>query len=251
METDVGRYSGKNVVITGGGSGIGFSTARLLVDGGAAVAITGRSQRTIDDAVDRLGSRAKAIRGDVSLLSDLESLAEQVRASFGTVDALFVNAGVAPVTPFGSVTEEIYDQVFDVNVKGAFFTVQQLAPLLNDGAGVVLTTSVANVVGILDTSIYAASKAALRSLARTLSRELLPRGIRVNAISPGPIDTGILENTMSAEAAARFKEERVASNPMRRFGTPEEVAVAASFLAFDATYTAGAEFTVDGGVTQL
>jgi NAD(P)-dependent dehydrogenase (short-subunit alcohol dehydrogenase family) len=141
--------------------------------------------------------------------------------------------------------------VFDINVKGAFFTAQKLAPLLSDGAGVVLTTSVANVVGILETSVYAASKAALRSLARTLSRELLPRGVRVNAISPGPIDTGILESSMGEEEAARFKEERVDGNPMRRFGTPDEVAAAAAFLAFDATYTVGAEFTVDGGVTQL
>ena len=247
----MGKYSGKNVVITGGTSGIGFATARLLVDGGATVAVTGRSQSTLDDAVDRLGARASAVRGDVSSLSDLASLTEHLRGSLGTIDALFVNAGIAPVTPFDSVTEETYDRVFDVNVKGAFFTVQRLAPLLHDGAGVVLTTSVANVAGIPDTSVYAASKAALRSLARTLSRELLPRGIRVNALSPGPIDTGILENTMTAEAAARFKEERVAGNPMRRFGTPEEVAAAAAFLAFDATYTAGAEFTVDGGVTQM
>ncbi|WP_332522625.1 SDR family oxidoreductase [Mycolicibacterium mengxianglii] len=250
-KVNVGRYSGKNVVITGGGSGIGFATAKLLVDGGASVVITGRSQATLDDALARLGTGAVAVRGDVSSLTDLDSLAERVKGELGTVEALFVNAGIAPLTPFESTTEQAYDQVFAINVKGAFFTVQKLAPLLTDGAGVVLTTSVANVAGILETSVYAASKAALRSLARTFSRELLPRGVRVNALSPGPIDTGILEGSISDEEAVQFKEERVVLNPMHRFGTPEEVAVAAAFLAFDATYTAGAEFTVDGGVTQL
>ncbi len=247
----MGRYSGKKVVITGGGAGLGFATAQLMVDGGASVVITGRTQATLDKAVEQLGTGAVAVRGDVSSLTELTALAERVEAQLGTVDGLFVNAGTAPLTPFESTTEEAYDHVFDVNVKGAFFTVQKLAPLLSDGAGVVLTTSVANVVGILETSVYAASKAAVRSLARTLARELLPRGVRVNAISPGPIDTGILDGTMTADEAARFKQERIAANPMQRFGTPEEVATAAAFLAFDATYTAGAEFTVDGGVTQL
>lgn len=128
---------------------------------------------------------------------------------------------------------------------------QKLAPLLNTGAGVVLTTSVANVLGVPETSVYAAGKAALRSMARSLSRELLPRGIRVNAVSPGPVDTGVLEGTLTPEAAEEFKAQQVAGNPMRRFGTPEEIAGAAAFLAFDATYTAGAEFVVDGGATQL
>lgn len=247
----VGKYSGKNAVITGGGSGIGFATAALLVDGGATVVVTGRSQATLDAAVERLGPGAKGIRGDVSSVPELTALARRLEDDLGTIEALFVNAGIAPATPFASTTEEAYDTVFDINVKGAFFTVQKLAPLLSDGAGVVLTTSVANVVGIADTSVYAASKAAMRSLARTLSRELLPRDIRVNALSPGPVDTGILETMMSAHEAARFKQERLAGNPMRRFGTPHEVAVAAAFLAFDATYTTGTELAVDGGASQL
>jgi NAD(P)-dependent dehydrogenase (short-subunit alcohol dehydrogenase family) len=145
----------------------------------------------------------------------------------------------------------MYDESFAINVKGAFFTVQKLAPLLSAGAGVVLTTSVANVMGMLDISVYAAGKAALRSMARSFSRELLPLGIRVNAISPGLVDTGILEKTITKEAADQFKAERVAENPMQRLGTPEEVAKAAAFLAFDATYTTGTEFVVDGGITQL
>lgn len=247
----MGKYSGKNAVITGGGSGMGFAMAKMLVEGGARVVITGRSQATLDAARERLGENAVAVRGDVASLVDLDALADRVKGELGTIDALFVNAGITALTPFELTTEETYDELFAVNVKGAFFTVQKLAPLLSEGAGVVLTTSVANVIGMLETSVYAAGKAALRSMARSLSRELLPRGIRVNAVSPGPIDTGILESTLSAEAAEQFKAERVADNPMRRFGTPDEVATAAAFLAFDATYTTGSEFAVDGGVTQL
>ncbi|WP_432183765.1 SDR family oxidoreductase [Streptomyces tendae] len=247
----MGMYSNRNAVITGGGSGMGLAMAELLVAGGARVVITGRSQATLDAARERLGGNAVAVRGDVASLPDLDTLTDRVKAELGTVDALFVNAGIATLTPLDSTTEEAYDELFDINVKGAWFTVQKLAPLLNTGAGVVLTTSVANVIGMADTSVYAAGKAALRSMARSFSRELLPRGIRVNAVSPGPVDTGALDAAMTAEEAERFKAERVADNPMRRFGTPEEIARAAAFLAFDATYTTGAELAVDGGATQL
>ncbi|MFJ3039582.1 SDR family oxidoreductase [Streptomyces tendae] len=247
----MGMYSNRNAVITGGGSGMGLATAELLVAGGARVVITGRSQATLDAARERLGENAVAVRGDVASLPDLDALTGRVKAELGTVDALFVNAGIATLTPLDSTTEAAYDELFDINVKGAWFTVQKLAPLLNTGAGVVLTTSVANVIGMADTSVYAAGKAALRSMARSFSRELLPRGIRVNAVSPGPVDTGALDAAMTAEEAERFKAERVADNPMRRFGTPEEIARAAAFLAFDATYTTGAELAVDGGATQL
>jgi NAD(P)-dependent dehydrogenase (short-subunit alcohol dehydrogenase family) len=247
----MGNYSDKNIVITGGGSGMGLALAKLLADGGARVAITGRSQATLDAAREKLGENAVAVRGDVASLSDLDDLADRVKGEFGTIEALFVNAGVARTTPFESTTEEVFDELFAINVKGAYFTVQKLAPLLSTGAGVVLTTSAANAIGMLETSIYAAGKAALRSMARTLSRELLPRGIRVNAISPGPIDTGILENLMTEEAAEQFKAQVVADNPMQRFGTLDEFARAAAFLAFDATYTTGAEFALDGGRTQL
>jgi NAD(P)-dependent dehydrogenase (short-subunit alcohol dehydrogenase family) len=247
----MGKYDDKNTVITGGGNGIGFAMAKLLVDGGARVVITGRSQATLDAARKRLGKNAVDVQGDVASLSDLDALADRVKGELGTIDALFVNAGIAPLMPFESTTEEVFDELFAVNVKGAYFTVQKLAPLLGAGAGIVFTTSIANLVGIPETSVYAASKAALRSMARSLSRELLPRGVRVNAVSPGPIDTGILENTMTKEAAEQFKAQRVADNPMQRFGTPDEVARAAVFLAFEATYTAGAELVVDGGVTQL
>jgi NAD(P)-dependent dehydrogenase (short-subunit alcohol dehydrogenase family) len=251
MNAVEGNYSGKSAVITGGGSGIGFAIAKLLVDGGGQVVITGRSQTTLDDARERLGENAASVRSDVASVPDLETLAQKVSRELGTIDALFINAGIAPLTPFGTTTEQVFDDVHAINVRGAYFTVQKLAPLLNTGAGVVLTTSIANTIGLLDTSVYSASKAALRSMARSLSRELLPRGIRVNAVSPGPIDTGILETTMTAEAAAQFKAERIADNPMQRFGTPNEVAKAAAFLAFEATYTTGAELVVDGGSTQL
>ncbi|WP_459547585.1 SDR family oxidoreductase [Nocardia sp. X0981] len=245
------RYSGKNVVITGGGSGMGFAMAKLLVDAGARVMITGRSPATLDAALRRLGYNAVAVRGDVASLPDLEVLADRAGAEFGTLEALFVNAGITRAMPLESMTEEVFDELFAVNVKGAYFTMQKLAPLLSTGAGVVLTTSAANVVGIPEASVYAAGKAALRSMARSFARELLPRGIRVNAVSPGPIDTGILEKTMTEEAAEQFKAQRIAENPMGRFGTPEEIARAAAFLAFDATYTTGTEFVVDGGATQL
>jgi NAD(P)-dependent dehydrogenase (short-subunit alcohol dehydrogenase family) len=247
----MGAYGDKNVLITGGGSGMGFALAKLLVDGGARVVITGRTQATLDAARERLGENALAVRGDVAALSDLDALADRVKGELGTLEALFVNAGIAGITPFESTTEGVYDDMFAINVKGAYFTVQKLAPLLSAGAGVVLTTSAVNVIGMLDSSVYAAGKAAVRSMARSFSRELLPRGIRVNAISPGPIDTGILEKEMTAEAAAQFKAQVVADNPMQRFGTLDEFARAAAFLAFDATYTTGAEFAVDGGRTQL
>lgn len=241
-------YQGKTAVITGGSAGMGFATAKLFADGGARVIITGRSQSRLDAALARLGDDALAVRGDVALLSDLDALAAQVP---GPVDALFVNAGVARTAPFASVTEEQFDADFSVNVKGAYFTVQKLAPLLRSGAGVVLTTSTANVMGLPETSVYSAGKAALRSMARTLAAELLPRGIRVNALSPGPIDTEILEAGMSAEEAEQFKAARAAANPMKRLGTPEEIARAVAFLAFDATFTTGIELVVDGGDTQL
>ncbi|NEA85590.1 SDR family oxidoreductase [Streptomyces sp. SID7958] len=245
------EYSGKNVVITGGSSGIGLATAGLLAEGGARVVITGRSQAALDAALERLGPRVSAVRSDVSSLAQLDVLAARVGEELGSVDALFVNAGITRPTPLESTSEEVFDESFAINVKGAFFTVQKLAPLLSTGAGVVLTTSAANAVGLLGTSVYAAGKAALRSMARSLSTELLPRGIRVNAVSPGPVDTGILERTMAMEEAREFKEARMAENPMGRFGTPEEIARAAAFLAFDATYSTGIELVTDGGATQL
>lgn len=247
----MGKYDGKSVVITGGSSGFGFTTAKLLVDGGARVLITGRDQETLDSARERLGENAVSIRSDAASLPDIDALADRAKAEFGTLDALFVNAGITRFTPFEAMTEEVYDELFAINAKGAYFTVQKLVPLLNEGSGVVLTTSVANVKGIPLISAYAAGKAALRSMTRSLARELLPRKIRVNAISPGPIDTGILDRSMPKEAAEQTKAEMRAANPMLRFGDPREVARAVEFLAFEATFTTGAELAVDGGASQL
>jgi NAD(P)-dependent dehydrogenase (short-subunit alcohol dehydrogenase family) len=245
------RYAAKKVVITGGSSGFGLATARLLVAEGARVLITGRSQALLDAAGRELGGSAVAVRSDAALLSDIDTLADQVKAEFGTADALFANAGVTGFAPFEATTEELFDQLLAINAKGLYFTVQKLVPLLAEGSGVVLTTSVANVLGLPMLSAYAASKAAVRSMTRSLARELLPRKLRVNAVSPGPIDSGILEKGMPKEAAEQLKAQMAADNPMLRMGTPAEVARAMVFLAFDATYTTGAEFAVDGGGSQL
>ena len=247
----MGRFDGKRVVITGGSSGFGLATAKLLVGEGARVLVTGRSRATLDAAIAQLGDGAVAVRSDAASLPDIDELAERVGAELGMVDALFVNAGVTGFVPFASMTEERYDHLFAVNTKGPYFTVQKLAPLLAPGSGVVITTSVANAKGLPMVSAYAASKAALRSMTRSLARELLPQGVRVNAVSPGPIDTGILERSMPAEAAERTRAQMIQNNPMLRFGHPDEVARAVVFLAFDATYTTGAELVVDGGASQL
>lgn len=246
----MGRYDGKNVVITGGSSGLGLAAARFLVDNGARVIVTGRHADTLAEAGRYLGGNGMAVQSDTSSLTEIDTLAGLVAAEFGSVDALVVNAGIGSFDPFGKVTEQTFDTVFAINTKGPFFTVQKLAPLLADGGGVVLTTSTANQTGWDALSVYSASKAALRSLARTLSRELLPRGIRVNAISPGSIDTGKLEKEVP-ERAAQLKAEFTASNPMGRFGHPSEFAPAVAFLAFDATFVAGIELVVDGGDSQL
>jgi len=245
------KYDDKKVLVTGGTSGIGLATARLLVEEGARVIVTGRSQATLDAAREELGERATAVQSDAASLAHIDVLAERVRDELGTLDALFVNAGVNGFAPFEETPEELYDEVLGINAKGPYFTVQTLVPLLAAGSGVVITTSVANVLGIPMISAYAASKGALRSMTRSLARELLPRGIRINAVSPGPIDTGVLERSMPAEAAEQAKAQMTQENPMQRFGDPREVAKAAVFLAFEATFTTGAELPVDGGGSQL
>lgn len=174
-----------------------------------------------------------------------------MKSECGSLDLLFVNAGLTRFVPFEEMTGTVYDELFALNAKAPYFTVQRLIPLMNDGAAVVLTTSVVNVMGLPRVSAYSASKAALRSMVRTLARELLPRGIRVNAVSPGPIDTSILHKAMSKEEAEQSKLQMSEDNPMKRLGRPDEVAMAVAFLGFEATYTTGAEFVVDGGASQL
>lgn len=244
------RYDGKNVVITGGSSGLGLAAAQYLVDNGARVLVTGRNHDTLDIAANQLGGNAVTVESDTSSLAAIDSLASRIEAEFGTLDALILNAGIGSFDPFDVVTEQTFDEVFAINTKGPFFTLQRLAPLLTEGSGVVLTTSIANQTGWDALSVYSASKAALRSMARTLSRELLPRGIRVNAISPGSIDTGKLDME-APDKAARLKAEFTESSPMKRWGHPREFAPAVAFLAFDATYVAGIELVIDGGESQL
>ena len=247
----MGRYDGKNVLITGGSSGFGLATAQLLIDEGAQVLITGRTQATLDATRERLGDKALALRSDTTSLIDIDELATRAKTEFGGLDGLFVNAGISAFAPFEQTPERMYDEIFAVNAKGAYFTVQKMVSLLSEGSGVVLTTSVANARGLPMLSAYAASKAALRSMTRSLARELLPRGIRVNAVSPGPFDTDALEKVMPTDAAKQTKVQMARDNPMLRLGRPDEVAKAVVFLAFEATYTTGAELVVDGGGSQL
>lgn len=245
------RYQGKRAVITGGTSGIGLATAKLLVDEGARVLVTGRTKAGLERTRGELGKNAIVAESDAASLADINKLAERVKSEFGTLDLLFVNAGIARFAAFESVTEGMYDELFSLNAKGAYFTVQKLAPLMTEGSAVVFTTSVANVKGLPMISAYSASKAALRSMARSLASELLPRGIRVNAVSPGPIETPILGKVMPKDAADEIAVQLRERNPMKRFGRPDEIAKALAFLAFEATYTTGAELAVDGGSSQL
>ena len=246
------RYEGKKVVIIGGTSGMGLVTAKMLLNGGARVLVTGRSQAGLESAQKELGMDALVVSSDARSLTDIDALASQVKAEFDTFDLLFVNAGLGLRAPLESMTEAIYDEIFNLNAKGPFFAVQKLAPLINRGGAVVLTTSIANVKGMPGFAAYGAAKAALRSFARVMAAELLPREIRVNAVTPGPIDTGILNKAFpDKDAAAGATKHMIELNPMKRFGTSEEVAKAVLFLAFDATYTTGAELPVDGGWSQL
>ena len=248
----MGRFEGKAALVTGGSSGIGLATAKLLQREGARVVVTGRTEKALDSARLELGEKALVFASDTSNLAAIDALVKDVRSSFGSLDLLFINAGIAKVLPFEQVTETFYDEILDINTKGAFFTVQKFVPLINAGGAVVLNTSIADETGVPSLAVYSASKAALRSMARTLAAELLPKGIRVNAVSPGPITTLIFAKLgLASEERAGFETTMREGNPMKRFGTAEEVAKAVLFLAADATYTTGAELPVDGGLTQL
>lgn len=247
------RLEGKVALVTGGNSGIGLATAKRLQEEGARVVISGRSKKTLDDAVKTIGNGVLAIQADVAKLADLDKLYAEVSTRLGKIDVLFVNAGVAKFAPFAETPESVYDEQFNINIKGAYFTIQKALPLLNDGASIILNTSVADSKGNAGTSAYSATKAALRSLARTTAAELVERGIRVNAVAPGPIVTPIFEKTgLPKESVDEFAKEFIAKVPMKRFGQPEEVAGTVAFLASqDASYITGVEINVDGGVGQI
>jgi len=241
------------ILITGGNSGIGLATAKRFASKGWTVGIVGRRADAVATAVREVGPRAVGFTADIGKVSDIVRLAGEAKAKLGTLDALFVNAGLGEFRPLEASDEAYFDHVVGVNFKGAFFTVQQLAPLLANPGAIVLNTSIAGSKGFPNFSVYSASKAAVRSLARTLSRELVPRGIRVNAVSPGPIDTPIYGKVgIPAEALPATAEAMAAQVPLQRFGTSDEVAAAVEFLATPASsFVVGIELTVDGGMSEL
>ncbi len=247
------RLAGKVAVVTGGNSGIGLATAKLFGTEGAKVAISGRNQETLDDAVRTIGSDVLAIRADVSKPGDMQRFFETVAEKWGKIDILFANAGIANFAPVFDVTETDFDETFGVNVRGLFFTIQKALPYLNDGSAIVLNASVADEVGLPGASVYSASKAAVRSFARTLTAELADRGIRINVVSPGPIPTNIMHrNGMSQEAMDNALRGLVSQVPMKRAGRPEEIANAVLFLGSEeSSYVAGVDLNVDGGMGQV
>ncbi len=244
------KLEGKIAVITGGTTGIGQAAARLFHAEGARVFITGRSDKTLAEAKKQLPAEVVAIKSDASRLEDIDALAETLKAKAGHIDVLFINAGIAKFMPVEAITPDIFDEMFNINFRGAFFTVQKLLPLLGKGSSVVLTTSIAADLGMATSSVYGATKAALSSLARTLSNELASRGIRVNEVSPGPIETPIYEKMgMPVKQTAGFKEMMAGMVPVKRMGTAEEVAKAALFLASDdSSYLLGSKIRIDGGM---
>jgi NAD(P)-dependent dehydrogenase (short-subunit alcohol dehydrogenase family) len=249
----MGKLEGKIAVVTGGSTGIGLATAKLFAAEGAKVVVTGRRQAELDAAIAAIGADALAVQGDVAKLDDLDRLYAAVKERFGRIDILFANAGVARLAPLEAVDEAHFDLLFDVNVKGLLFTVQKALPLLAPGGAIVLNSSVANTKGTAAFGVYSATKAAVRSFARTWTAELKDRGIRVNTISPGPIETPIFDTLgLPPEQAAEFGANISQSVPLGRFGRPEEIAAAVLFLASDAaSYIAGVDLYADGGMVAV
>jgi NAD(P)-dependent dehydrogenase (short-subunit alcohol dehydrogenase family) len=243
------KLEGKTALITGGSAGIGLATAKQFVEEGAFVYITGRRPRELDAAVTSIGSNVTAIQGDVSNLVDLDRIYAQIGREKGRVDIVFANAGLGDLMPLGSITEEHFDYIFGINVKGLLFTAQKALPLMPNGGTILLTGSIVGIKGFPSFSVYSATKAAVRSFARTWTADLKDRGIRVNVVSPGPIDTPLLNQTFADPDNMKGLASTVV---MGRLGRPEEIAKAATFLASDdASFITGAELFVDGGSAQL
>ncbi len=249
----MGKLSGKIAVVTGGNSGIGLATAKRFVAEGAFVYITGRRQANLDEAVKEIGKDVIGVQGDVSSLGDLDRLFDQVKREKGRVDVLFANAGAAEFSPLGAYTEEHFDKTFNANVKGLVFTVQKALPLMPDGATIVLNASIVSSKGFPNMGVYNATKAAVRSFARTWTNELASRRIRVNVVSPGPIETpGISNLATDPEVQKQFKAQMVAGVPLGRMGESDEIAKVVVFLSSDdSSYVAGVELFVDGGMIQV
>ena len=249
----MGKLDGKLALVTGGNSGIGLATAKLFVNEGAYVFITGRRDPELAAAVKEIERNVSGIQGDVSNLGDLDRLFARIKREKGRLDIVFANAGVATYAPFGKITEEHYDSIFDINVKGLLFTVQKALPLMPDGASIILNASIVASKGLPANSVYSATKAAVRSFARTWTTDLKDRRIRVNAVSPGPIDTPGL-NDLAASTGAGEQRLKMLSNsvPLGRLGRPDEIAKAVVFLASDdGSYITGTELFVDGGIAQV
>ena len=249
----MGKLEGKIALITGGNSGIGLATAKEFVNEGAYVFITGRRKPELDAAVRQVAKNVTAVQGDVSNLADLDRLFAQIKREKGKLDVVFANAGVASYAALGTISEKLYHTIFDINVKGVLFTVQGATPLLTDGASIILNSSIVGSKGLSSNSVYAATKAALRSFARTWTTDLKDRHIRVNALSPGVIDTpGLRDLFASAEAGEQRRKSIPALVPLGRLGTPDEIAKAVVFLASDgSSYITGIELFVDGGFAQV
>jgi len=247
------KFAGKIAVVTGGSSGIGLATAKRFVEEGMDhVFITGRRKKPLDSAVAEIGKMVTAVQGDVANLSDLDRLYETVKKQHRKIDVIFANAGLAMLAPFGKIDEQFFDLHFDTNVKGLFFSVQKGLPLMNDGGSIILNGSIADIKGFPAMSVYSATKAAVRSFARTWTNDLRERRIRVNVLSPGHIDTPIMESLQQGEALVQMKKQMENNIPLGRLGDPDEIARAVSFLASDdASYISGAELYVDGGVAQV
>ena len=249
----MGKLEGKIALITGGNSGIGLATAKQFVEEGAYVFITARRDAELAAAVKEIGRNATGIRGDVSNLGDLDRLFAQIKNDKGKLDIVFANAGIAKYAPLGAITEENYDSIFNINVKGLLFTVQKALPLMPDGAAIILNASIVASKGLAANSVYSATKAAVRSFARTWTTDLKTRRIRVNAVSPGSTDTPGLSDLLASSEVGEQRKKMIANAvPLGRFGTPDEIAKAVVFLASDdASYIAGTELFVDGGFAQV
>ena len=249
----MGKLEGKIALITGGNSGIGLATAKQFVSEGAYVFITGRREPELAAAVKEIGRNVTGVQGDVSNLGDLDRLLAQIKREKGKLDIVFANAGVAKYAPFGTITEEHYDSIFGINVKGLLFTVQKALPLLPDGASIILNASVVASKGLSANSVYSATKAAVRSFARTWTTDLKDHRIRVNAVSPGPIATPGLNELVASTGAGEERLKMISDNvPLGRLGKPDEIAKAVVFLASDdSSYVTGTELFVDGGFAQV
>jgi NAD(P)-dependent dehydrogenase (short-subunit alcohol dehydrogenase family) len=252
-QVNTSKLSGKVAVITGGSTGMGLATAKRFVkEGMDHVFITGRRQDVLNGAVAEIGEKATGVPGDVANLADLDRLYEEVKQYGRNLDVIFANAGVSQLAPFGSVDEKFFDLHFNANVKGLFFSVQKGLPFINDGGSIVLNASIATTKGFPGISVYSATKAAVRSFARTWTNELRDRHIRVNAISPGHIDTPIFDSWQKGDELKKLKEDLAKNVPLGRLGDPDEIAKAVSFLASDeSSYVSGVELFVDGGVAQI